>query len=155
MKHSLPTPSRTRGFTLIETLVALLVLSIGLLGVAALQLSSLRANQGAAMRSQATFLAYDILDRMRSNRLAAIAGGYDIALGAAGGTGSQAADDLTAWKASLNTTLPSGDGSVARNGNVFTVSVVWDSARDTNDEIGSVTTGQQLTTFTMQTQHLN
>ena len=59
---------RSRGFTLVEVLVALVVLSIGLLGVAALQLTSLRSNHSSAMRSQATFLAYDIIDRMRANR---------------------------------------------------------------------------------------
>ena len=59
------------GFTLIESLVALLVLSIGLLGVAAMQLASLQANNGAFQRTQATFLAQDIADRMRANREAA------------------------------------------------------------------------------------
>src|SRR6185295_1538044 len=73
---------RSRGFTMIEVLVSLVVLSIGLLGVAALQLTSLRSNHSSAMRSQATFLAYDIIDRMRANRAAAIAGKYDIAIDA-------------------------------------------------------------------------
>src|SRR5262249_56408603 len=58
---------RARGFTLIEALVALLVLSIGLLGVAALQLTSLRSNPSSSFRSQATLLAYDVVDRMRAN----------------------------------------------------------------------------------------
>ncbi|HLE93281.1 MAG TPA: type IV pilus modification protein PilV, partial [Sulfuricaulis sp.] len=56
-----------RGFSLIEVLVALLVLSIGLLGLAALQTTSLQYNTGSYFRTQATFLAYDIIDRMRAN----------------------------------------------------------------------------------------
>jgi type IV pilus assembly protein PilV len=56
-----------QGFSLIEVLVALLVLSIGLLGLAALQTTSLQYNTGSYHRTQATFLAYDIIDRMRTN----------------------------------------------------------------------------------------
>ena len=56
-----------QGFSLIEVLVALLVLSIGLLGLAALQTTSLQYNTGSYHRTQATFLAYDIIDRMRAN----------------------------------------------------------------------------------------
>ncbi len=59
---------RCRGFSLMEVLVALLVLAIGLLGLAALQTQGLRFNQGAYVRSQATILAYDIMDSMRAAR---------------------------------------------------------------------------------------
>ena len=59
---------RSRGFSLMEVLVALLVLAIGLLGLAALQTQGLRFNQGAYVRSQATILAYDIMDSMRATR---------------------------------------------------------------------------------------
>ena len=62
------TRHRNQGFTLVEALIALLVLSIGLLGVAALQLIALQNNNNAMFRSQATYLAYDIADRMRANR---------------------------------------------------------------------------------------
>ena len=71
--------SLLRGFSLIEVLVALLVLSIGLLGLAALQTTSLQFNTGSYYRTQATLLAYDIIDRMRANGSAAIDGGiYDV-----------------------------------------------------------------------------
>ena len=56
-----------KGFTLLEVLIALLVLSIGLLGLAALQTTGLRSNQMASIRTTATQLAYDITDRMRAN----------------------------------------------------------------------------------------
>lgn len=67
------------GFSLIEVLVALLVLSIGLLGLAALQTTSLQYNTGSYSRTQATLLAYDIMDRMRANSTGFTAGNYDVA----------------------------------------------------------------------------
>ncbi len=65
------------GFSLIEVLVALFVLSIGLLGLAMLQAQGMKFNSDAYFRTQATILAYDIIDRMRANRVAAGAGAYD------------------------------------------------------------------------------
>ena len=65
-----PQPGRgpcNRGFTLLEVLVALLILAIGLLGLAALQSVSLKYNHQSYERTQATLLAYDMLDRMRAN----------------------------------------------------------------------------------------
>lgn len=65
-----------RGATLIEVLIAVVVLAIGLLGYAALQSTSLQAGHSAYLRSQATWLAYDIIDQMRSHRADAVAGAY-------------------------------------------------------------------------------
>ena len=59
--------NKNTGFTLIEVLIAMLVLAVGLLGLAALQASSLRNAQSAYNRSLATELAYDLADRMRAN----------------------------------------------------------------------------------------
>jgi type IV pilus assembly protein PilV len=70
----------SEGFSMVEVLVSVLVLSIGLLGLAGLQASSLRNSQSAYFRSQATEMAYDIADRMRANLAgASTAGGqlYD------------------------------------------------------------------------------
>jgi len=58
------------GFTLLEVMVALLVLSIGLLGLAMLQATNLQYNTDAYTRTQATLFAYDIIDRMRANSAA-------------------------------------------------------------------------------------
>lgn len=62
---------KQRGFSMIEVLIALVVLAIGLLGFALLQTMNLRYTQSANQRTQATNLAYDLLDQMRANRLSA------------------------------------------------------------------------------------
>jgi type IV pilus assembly protein PilV len=114
-----------RGTTLIETLVALLVLSIGLLGVAALQVNALQNNQMAHVRSQASVLAYDLADRMRANRAAALAGLYNVAFGATP-TGTNLNElDVQNWKAALANTLPTGDGQLTLVGNVAVIQVRW------------------------------
>jgi type IV pilus assembly protein PilV len=111
------------GFTLLEVMVALLVLSIGLLGIGKLVMLSARANDSAYMRSQATALAYSILDAMRANRNEALVGTYNIAVGAGPAavvctaaapcdSTTQAQNDLNLWKTSLAAALPAGDGSV-------------------------------------------
>lgn len=119
--------TRPAGFTLVEVMVSLLVLSIGLLGVGKLVLFSSRANDSAYLRSQATALAYTILDSMRANRQAAIAGSYGVALGiysdpgvncntaassCSGAVGAQY--DLFQWKSRMLVALgPTGDGQIA------------------------------------------
>ena len=123
-----------RGFTLVEALVALVVLSIGLLGIAGLQITSLKANHGSATRTQAVYLAYDIIDRMRANPAKAIAGAYNIAVGATPTAGTVEGDDLIAWQQNIARSLPAGTiqpgGSVVFNAaaNTFTVNIIWDDA---------------------------
>jgi type IV pilus assembly protein PilV len=116
---------QSRGFTLLEVLVALLVMSVGLLGIGKLMMLSARANDSAYMRSQATALGYTILDAMRANRQAATVNGYDTPMGvfpAAPGcgatvaapctSGQQAQNDLSQWGNALAVQLPLGQGSV-------------------------------------------
>jgi type IV pilus assembly protein PilV len=62
----------SRGFTLVEALVALVVLSIGMLGIAALHVESLRSGRSALLRTQAIVLATDMADRIRANPTATI-----------------------------------------------------------------------------------
>ena len=118
---------RSRGFSLVEALVALLVLSIGLLGIAGLQLTGMRNNQAAYLRSQAVVLADDILERMRANRGAL--GAYAVALADDPPTTptTMAQIDLQAWLQTLNAVLPNGDGSIAVDGatNRVTVTTQW------------------------------
>lgn len=65
------------GFTLIEVLVAMLVLLIGLLGIAQLHFSSFQDNRNALYRNQATVIAEDLLDRVRGNPIALASGAYN------------------------------------------------------------------------------
>lgn len=67
---------RAKGFTLLEVLIALVVLSIGMLGIGALYVSSLQSARTAIVRTKAVTFAADLADRIRSNRagLAAYAG---------------------------------------------------------------------------------
>jgi type IV pilus assembly protein PilV len=58
---------RQRGLTLLEILITLATVSVGLLGVAALQINGVKSSKEAFMRSQAVYLAYDIAERMRAN----------------------------------------------------------------------------------------
>jgi type IV pilus assembly protein PilV len=116
------------GFSLIEVLVALLVLSIGLLGLAGLQTRGLQGNQGSLLRSQAVKRGEDILDRMRANPTAARGGSYNIALNGDPDSTGMAQTDLTEWKTAMAGSLPAGDGSVAVAANIATVIVQWDEA---------------------------
>jgi type IV pilus assembly protein PilV len=114
------------GFSLIEVLVTLVVLSIGLLSLAALQIATLKNNNSSLTRFEATTLMYDILDRMRANRTPAIAGNYNIALTANAPTCTVIAScDLRDWLNALSGNLPAGDGSIAVNGRQVTVTVQW------------------------------
>lgn len=132
---------RQSGFTLIEVLVALLILGIGLLGLTGLQAHSLRNNYNAYLRTQATFNVYEIIDRMRANRTYALTGGYDTAFtsSATGGdcsAGCSAVEmknaDLNQWL-SMVSRLPGGEGSIAVNAGEAVVTVRWYDRRDGDD----------------------
>jgi type IV pilus assembly protein PilV len=116
---------KNKGFTLLEIMISVFVLAVGLLGLANLQMLSLKNNHSAQYRTSATVNAYDIMDRMRLNRAA----DYTIAM-AATPSGSTLKDtDLIAWKTVLSNDLPAGDGSVIFNGDIVTVAVQWDDSR--------------------------
>lgn len=152
-----PTLERECGFTLLEVLIALIVLSVGLLGIAAMMNFSLKADDSAYMRSQATTLAYNIIDKMRANKDAALNNDYATSigqqvssppncLGAANTcTVAQVAQyDLNQWKqllASSTNGIPCGDGSVSvttSNGySLATVTVQWDDSRAQNDTLSA------------------
>lgn len=129
-----------RGVSLIEVLVAVVVLSLGVLAMAGLQLNSLRTSQGALYRSNAAMLASDIADRIRANRnnLAT----YAIALTDATPTGTTLRDrDIADWRARLRA-LPAGQGAIAVNASNVTVTVRWDDSRAT----GSAANGEYVLT---------
>lgn len=128
------TPKQS-GFSMIELLIALLILAIGLFGMATLMMSSMKSNQNAAVRSQASWLAYDIVERMRLNAdlainnnnyvtAAADAAPADPGCKAAGCNAASTAQlDLLEWKTLLD---QSGlTGAISRAGNEYTVTVSW------------------------------
>jgi len=128
---------RLQGFTLVEVLVALLVLAIGLLGLAALQTTGMRFNQESSLRSQAIMIAYDIVDRMRANSIGKTAGDYDTVsatatftapscIGAVNCTPDQIATfDLASWKARIAAALPAGTGAISTSGTRRTITITW------------------------------
>jgi type IV pilus assembly protein PilV len=112
-----------RGFTLIEALIALLVLTIGLLGAAGMLLTSVRNSHNSYLRSQASFIADSLVERMRANPLAIWNGKYNGKLdgttpaagvcAATGCTPAQVADrDRTAIANMVIQHLPGGVGDV-------------------------------------------
>jgi len=116
---------KQKGFGLVEVLVSILILAVGLLGIAGLQVQSLRFNNEAYLRTQATVLANDIIDRMRTNRTAAIdTSSYNFALNDsptasvtacesnACSAGNIAEYDFAQWRANIASALPNGLGSI-------------------------------------------
>lgn len=129
------------GFTLIEVLVSILVLSLGLLGLAGLQVNALKSGHGSYLKNQATALSYEIAERIRSNRSAAEAGLYDIDTSQLPATAPDCENnscsanemahyDLTEWKNAIATQLPAGDGAISRSGELVTVELFWDGRRN-------------------------
>ena len=152
-------PAEFVGATLIEILVALLVVAIGLLGMTALQTVSLRQLQSASLRTQAGILGGDMLERVLSNRLGAALGAYEG--GVAGlNPGCQsllgcdaavlAGHDIAQWQAALQSSLPAAtgivcidstphdgapeatdcDGAVLDSATFHAVKIWWDDDRD-------------------------
>ena len=143
---------RQRGFTLLEVLVAMVIVSFGLIGLVGLTMTGAKNNQGAYQRSQASWIAYDIVDRMRANRTLAQNGAYNIALGVSATGSSITYTDLSEWKQELANAFPAGDGSVLVQGGFATVVVSWNDSRGLGTSItGSTTnTGSSSQSITIQ-----
>ena len=131
-------PSRFRGTetgaSLLEVLISVLILSIGILGIAALQSVSLRNTASAEARSAAVVQSYAMFDMMRANRPAALAGNYDQGfmceppnLGA-----GRVAEDLDRWIMQLQESLgPSACGRIECGVVECEIGVRWDDSRAT------------------------
>ena len=145
-----PAARRMRGFSMIEVLVTLLIISLALLGTAGLQAYSMRLSQGGQFRTQAVFLAADLAERMEANKPAAVAGNYAVAKSSVPGAVNttcldgactpavMATFDLSQWENAIAVTLPQSSWTVAQtvigNPTTYTITVSWvDRRTDTNN----------------------
>ena len=133
-------PAPAAGFYIIEVLIGLVLISLALLGSAALIVNSMKANQAGSLRTQAVLLAADIAERMEANKSAAILGSYAIGIGFTPDTAIDcrarycsaaelATYDLSRWKEQVAATLPSAGVStaqtVAGNPSTYLISITW------------------------------
>lgn len=130
--------SQQRGFSLIEVLIAVLVLAFGLLGFALMQTTSIRFAQAANQRTHATNLAYDLLDQIRSNRL--VAAQYQGASFAPGGVAGcpvarpagamSVAANIQRWQCQVVRTLgPDAEAQVTFNAGEVRIRINWGEER--------------------------
>lgn len=145
MRHAMTHPPRLvrldAGFSMIEVLVTLLIVSLALLGTAGLQAYSMRLNQAGQFRSQAVFLVADLSERIEANKAQAVAGAYVLATSGAPNapnttcaTGAcnaaqLVAYDLSQWQNAVSRALPQSTWTVAQtvggNPSTYTITVSW------------------------------
>ena len=139
------------GFTLVEVLIALIVISVGMLGIAGLYLHSIQAGRTSVFRHQAITLAGDIADRIRANPSAGVnyqAAGQDN--GCVNGTVNctpteMAQHDIAVWDAQAADTLPGGQVAInfTDNGGVtpdtYQITITWTEAGQATPPSYSVT----------------
>ena len=126
---------RVAGFTLIEVLIALVILSVGMLGIAGLYVTSMQAGRTSILRHNAVTLAGDIADRIRANPRAgpayALAGANNNCVD--GGVnctlGQMAAHDIFLWDQQAANTMPNGTVNIVFNNGVvpptYQITVAW------------------------------
>ena len=129
--HALP--RYQAGMTLIEVLVTVLILAIGLVGAALLQLNALRFTDSSRMTSQASFIAYDMLDRIRANPGADYSWGRTEGAPASTATSSVRDLDLHDFEANiLGFAGEDAKGSVVISDSDVTVSIRWEDRRSSH-----------------------
>jgi type IV pilus assembly protein PilV len=125
------------GFSLIEVLIALIVMSVGMLGIAGLYVHGMQAGRTSLFRHHAVTLAGDVADRIRANpdaRAAYEAAGADngcVAGDADCSAAQMAAQDVLLWQQQADDSLPGGQVAVTYNAgvpSVYTVRVSWSEA---------------------------
>ena len=126
---------RQSGFSLVEVLITLVIMSVGMLGIAGLYVQSLQAGRTSMFRHHAVTLAGDVADRIRANPLAkadytdAEGANSNCVLGGVDCTSAEmAANDIFLWKAQAEESLPSGDVTIAFTDGAmpsYTITVSW------------------------------
>ncbi|MDB6142326.1 MAG: putative rane protein [Pseudomonas sp.] len=122
------------GMTLIEVLITLLILAIGLLGAATVQLNALKYTDSAMLHSQASFIAYDMMDRIRANTDA----NYTLtSLKAAPATGNLAVPrDQDLFDFATSVTAFAGaqaDASISMSQRAVEITLTWNDSRAANE----------------------
>lgn len=131
--------SRDHGFSLIEVLVALVVMAVGMLGIAGLYVEGLQAGRSAAYRSVAITLAADMADRIRANPAGSYPGsGPGAGMGCVNGGRDCSADELAAddwhhWLGDLQQRMPAGSSAVIDKQELaavsqYTITLSWPEA---------------------------
>ena len=123
-------PSTQRGLGLIEVLITVLVLAIGLLGLAGLQLTSMRNNQSAMERSMGVVQSYSIIEAIRADPDSAKSGRFNIGLEDDASGSTFPARSVALWREQLQQNLGSAaTGSVTCDSSNCTVIIQWDDSR--------------------------
>lgn len=124
--------NRQRGVSLIEVLITILVLAVGLLGLSALQLSSLKNNQSAMERSLAVVQSYTIVEALRADTESAKQGRFNITLDQEPGSGTFPAGVHTIWRNQLKQNLgESATGAISCINSKCIITVQWDDSKGT------------------------
>ena len=144
------TAPRQAGFTMLEVLISIIVVTMGLLGLAGMSIRSLAANDSSGLRATAATNAMYVADLMRANRQPVLDSEYDVMIGTASAPGPspRAVADVTGWKTILSQ-MPSGDGSIAYDDATKAVRVVvrWNDKRGNMAASETATTQQYEYTF--------
>lgn len=127
------------GTSLLEVLIAVLILAIGMLGMAALQSVTLRNSNSSSGRSQAVIQTYSVFDMLRLDRARAQQGAYDVPDWKCEAAAPASGDDKTDysvfndWLAQVQANLgdPSACGRIDCEANECTVGIRWDDSRPT------------------------
>jgi type IV pilus assembly protein PilV len=161
LKHPIGLRRRSRGTSLLEALVALLVLALGVLGLTRVHVSSMLESRHTTARSIAVAMATDMMERMRANPAPAAVNPYAAYTADFGQldapktlcnakkcqSAELAAFDVWAWKALLQAELPAGDGAVFASPDdptQFAVLIAWDVALGSPSGIAPSANDQQL-----------